>query len=90
MTHGNATNKRILSPLQFGLFLVVFLLAISIEVLIVRAYFSSGDTAAGVEEARYDVTNLANIQRETLMLQTETDRVISGSNPPGQWTTFKD
>ena len=39
MTHGNATNKRILSPLQFGLFLVVFLLDISIEVLIVRAFF---------------------------------------------------
>lgn len=81
MLHLNAGKNRILTPLQVGLFLVVVLLAVSVEVLILRSYFGSGATAANVEQSSFEITNLANIQRESLLLRSETEEII---NDPGR------
>jgi len=77
MLHLNAANNRILTPLQVFLFLVVLLLAASVEVLILRSYFGSGETADDVKQSSFVITNLANIQREALLLQAETDAIIN-------------
>jgi signal transduction histidine kinase len=76
MTTINVPSRRTLSPVQIGLLVVVGLLALTVEALIMRAYFNSVNTAAFFREASYIVTNQANVQREALLLQVETDRVL--------------
>jgi signal transduction histidine kinase/CheY-like chemotaxis protein len=58
------------------LLVVVGVLALTVEALILRAYFNSVNTAAFFREAGYVTTALANLQRETLLLQLETDRFL--------------
>jgi hypothetical protein len=73
MTTPNATaNRRTLSPVQIGLLVVVGLLAVTVEAMILRAYFNSINTADFFREASYVTTDFANIQREALLLQVET------------------
>jgi hypothetical protein len=76
MTTISVPSRRTLSPVQIGLLVVVGLLALTVEALIMRAYFNSVNTAAFFREASYIVTNQANVQREALLLQVETDRVL--------------
>jgi hypothetical protein len=76
MTTTTASSRRTLSPVQIGLLVVVGLLAVSVEVLILRAYFNSINTAAFFREASYVTTDLANVQREALLLQVETNQVL--------------
>ena len=71
-----AEARRILSPIQLGLFFVVGVFVVVFLVLIVRAYIDAGDTADGVETASFEITGLANIQRETLVLQSELGRLL--------------
>ena len=68
--------RRILSPIQLGLFFLVGVFVVVFLVLIVQAYIDAGDTADGVETASFEITGLANIQRETLVLQSELGRVL--------------
>jgi signal transduction histidine kinase len=73
MTTPNATaNRRTLSPVQIGLLVLVGLLAVTVEAMILRAYFNSINTADFFREASYVTTDFANIQREALLLQVET------------------
>ena len=72
----NPASRRTLSPLQIGLLLVVAALAVSVEVLILRAYFNSVNTASFFREISYITTDLANLQRESLLLQLETGHFL--------------
>ena len=73
MQAANPINRRTLSLLQIGLLVVVVALAVSVEALIVRAYLSNTRTADFFSEANFITTDLANLQREALLLQLETN-----------------
>jgi signal transduction histidine kinase/CheY-like chemotaxis protein len=68
------TNRRILSWWQIGLLGTVVLLAVSVEVLIVRTYSNSTRTADYFNSANFITTDLADLNREALLLQLETNR----------------
>lgn len=74
------TIRQMLSPLQVGLLVAVTLLAVSVEALIVRAYISNARTADHFGEASFITTDLANLQREALLLQLETNRFFQNPN----------
>ena len=57
--------------------LVVGLLAIVTVALTLRSYLSSTKTATVFQDASYGTTNLANIQREALLLRIETHALFS-------------
>jgi hypothetical protein len=80
MSTVNASNRRTLSQIRIGLLVVVGLLAITVEVLILWAYFNSINTAAFLREASYVTTDFANIQREALLLQVETKEAWQDQN----------
>jgi signal transduction histidine kinase len=68
--------RRTLSRWQIGLLVVVALLAISVELLIVRTYVGNNRTADYFSEANFVTTDLANLQREALLLQLENNRFL--------------
>ena len=73
--------RRTLSRAQIGLFVAVALLAVITEAVVLRAYFSSGSATSAVESRSFVTTGLANIQREALLLQIETARILREVEP---------
>ena len=61
-------NRRTLSSVQTSLLVVVGLLVIIVESLTIQTFFSSTKTAKDFEEASFLTTDLANIQREALII----------------------
>lgn len=73
--------RKTLTPVQFGLIVAVGVLVIAVQILILRTYFNSSNTANEFKEASFLFTSLADIQREVLLLQLETNRVFQDPNP---------
>jgi signal transduction histidine kinase len=68
------TSRRILSGWQIGLLGAVALLAVSVEVLVMRIYSNNSRTADYFSSANFITTDLADLNREALLLQMETNR----------------
>lgn len=73
--------RRTLSTTQISLLVMVGLLVVVVQILILRTYFNSVDTATKFEEKSFLTTSLANIQREALLLQLETQVTLQDPNP---------
>lgn len=71
-------GTRQLSPLQIGLSIGIVLLTLGACVHIVRTYWSAATASTAFETASYMTTNLANIQREALLLEVEVGRHLRG------------
>ena len=77
MINRAALGTHRLSLPQIALIVAVGLLVIVVGGLLLRTYLSSTRTATAFEEAGYATTNLANIQREVLLLRIETHALFS-------------
>jgi len=61
---------------QICLFVAIAVLAIIVELLIVRAILNNTNSIDNSQRADTAITNMANVQREALLLQLETDRLL--------------
>lgn len=77
---GNAETKRgygFLTSSQIALLIIIGALAVTIVTMTIRASIQSSRNASTFQTSSFLTTNLANIQRETLLLSVETERLIS-------------
>lgn len=65
--------RRNLTPLQIGLLVLVGILIAAVEVVIFLAYFNLDTAATAYEKTSVGTTNLANVQRESLLLEIKSD-----------------
>lgn len=72
----NTFSKRSLSIAQICLFVAIAVMAIVVELLILRAILNNTDSIDNSQRASIAITDLANVQREVLLLQLETDRLL--------------
>ncbi|HEU0021362.1 MAG TPA: response regulator [Dehalococcoidia bacterium] len=84
MQAANSKNRRALSHLQIGLLVAVAFLAVSVEILIIRAYVSNDRTADFFSFGNFVTTDLANLQREALLLQLETNKYFQNPGDGSQ------
>lgn len=68
------SHRRILSGWQIGLLGTVALLAVSVEVLVLRIYSDNSSTADYFSSTNFITTDLADLNREALLLQMESNR----------------
>lgn len=61
---------------QICLFGAIAVLSIVVELLIMRAIINNTDSIHDSQRANIAVTNLANVQRESLLLEIETNRIL--------------
>ena len=65
-----------LSKVQIALLAMIGGVVIAVQVLIINTYLSADNTSTDFSEATILTTGLANIQRESLMLQLETGNLL--------------
>ena len=70
-------DNGFLTSLQTVLLVIIGVLAITIVTLTILASLQSSRNAKTFETSSFLTTNLANIQRETLLLSVETERYIN-------------
>jgi len=74
---GETSNSRqTLSRVQITLFVLVAAFAVVTEAVVLRAYVTSGNATSAVEDRSFVTTGLANVQRESLLLHIETNKVL--------------
>jgi signal transduction histidine kinase len=76
MTAGRHFFRRHLTPLQTGLLITIAVLIIALEAAVVVAYANVNSAAAIYEQASFGTTNLANVQREALLLEIKSDNFL--------------
>ena len=69
-------ESKNLSPVQIGLLLLIGLLTITIVALAIRSNIRTSSNTNIFRESSLLTTNLADIQRQTLLLSVETERVL--------------
>jgi diguanylate cyclase (GGDEF)-like protein len=75
---GGAPMRRRLSPLQVILGLFLISLMATVEVLLMSAHSDRRAASNSFKGSSLTITNLANVQRETLRLHAETHAVVAG------------
>ena len=76
ITAKSPVESRNLSPVQIGLLLLIGLLTIAIVALAIRSSIRSSTNTALFQNSSLLTTNLADIQRQSLLLSVETERVL--------------
>jgi signal transduction histidine kinase len=77
--------RRHLTPLQWGLLIAIAVLIIALEAAVVIAYINVNSAANIYEQSSFGTTNLANVQREALLLEIESDNYLD--DPDGDIQT---
>jgi diguanylate cyclase (GGDEF)-like protein len=75
---GGAPMRRRLSPLQVILGMFLIGLMVTVEVLLMSAHSDRRAASNSFKGSSLTITNLANVQRETLRLNAETHAVVAG------------
>ena len=75
-------GSGLLSLKQIVMLITIGLLAVTIVTLTVLASSQSSRNASTFETSSFLTTNLANIQRESLLLSVETERYLSDPDFP--------
>ena len=81
MNKSTSQPERIkLTPIQIGASVILVILIILVEGLILNAYFSNKTATKDFQLSSSALTSAANMQREVLRLQVETERVLTGES----------
>jgi diguanylate cyclase (GGDEF)-like protein len=80
LTLGALPTGRRIRPLQVLLGVLLVGVMISVELLLLRAYTSARETTSSFKNSTLTVTNLANVQREILLLNAEALRMVGGED----------